>query len=195
MTGKMGAGVLATGVLLVGALALVVLSGCGGERGTGLGQPTHGESQAGEDVLLFGGEDSPDKSLADGELKAPPHDLTAKELPVDGNWKSFEVGEGAYRKHGFMTLVGRVYQVQVSVRWGHTRDDPDLAIGRNPYIDWGHCWETSQYPDPYPDAFVFRSTKNKKMYVLVRGYADGGTDGQISYSIRIRRAQFATWSH
>lgn len=194
MTGKMGPGVLATGVLLVGALALVMLHGCGGERATGAGQPTHGESQAGEDVLLFGGEESPAGSPAEGEFKAPLDHLKGTKLPVNGGYYWFDVDTHETIKHRFWTQSGRVYQVTVSVRSGHETDNPALYIGRNSHIDTAHYWLLSIYPTPYPEIFVFRATKDANMYLLVRGQWDGDGDGQVSYAIQVRRAQFATYS-
>ena len=194
MTGKTDLGLRVTAVLLTGALAMVVLDGCSGERATGTGRPTHGESQAGEDVLLFGGEESATGSLAEGELKAPPDHLKGTKLPVNGGYYWFDVDTHETIKHRFWTQSGRVYQVTVSVRSGHETDNPALYIGRNSHIDTTHYWLLSVYSTPYPEFFVFRATKDANMYLLVRGQWDGDGDGQVSYAIQVRRAQFAIYS-
>ena len=114
-------------------------------------------------------------------------------LAANGHFYHHQVPEGSYARYYFDTLAGRVYQVDIcSLTW---QDDPNIYVGRDPLITPTACyWRRSARTDQYMDGIVFKATQTGHMYVVVCGYDDGSGDGNVDYTIHVRRARFATFT-
>ena len=172
--------------MLLGAVAL--LSGCGGDEAVGLEQTGVGQGETGEDVLLFSVSGDTGKSMEGREFEEEKgEDKYQAVLPTDGSSYASSIAVGTWRRHRFWTGDQTVYWVEVHAN-PNARDDPDIFIGRNKWLDPCHYWQFSFNYDPEPDAFVFRAAKSAYMYLIVRGYDDDG-DGRVDYWVRVSKAR------